>query len=116
MTNKGIVHTKTLDILIKDSKVKVGEVYYRKSYNQFILIRGLGYSKYNADELVVHYSIYKDGKFSETCEESYDLTGHDSEYTTKLTVEEGQTAEEAVKACLDEVLEAFQNPDKYLQH
>jgi hypothetical protein len=115
MTNKKIIHTKALDILIKDSDIKVGEVYYRKSYNQFILIRGLGYSKYNADELVVHYSIYKDGKFSETCEESYDLTGHDSEYTTKLTVEEGQTAEEAVKACLDEVLEAFQNPDKYLQ-
>jgi hypothetical protein len=117
MTNK-IVHTKALDILIKNSDVKVGEVYYRKSYNQFILIRGFGYSKYSADKLVVRYSIYKDGKFPEDSEEHYDLhdlVGHNFEYVKKLTVEEGQTAEEAVKACLDEVLEAFQNPEKYLK-
>lgn len=117
MTDKKIIHTKALDILIKDSKVKVGEVYYRKSYDQFILIRGLGYSKYSIDELVANYSTYENEKFSDKIE-SYDLDdlmGYNFEYVTKLTVEEGQTAAEAVKACLDEVLEAFQNPDKYLQ-
>jgi hypothetical protein len=116
MADKKIVHTKALAELVKDTPAKIGDVFYQYSYGRFIVVSRVTMSEYQADVLVVHFKIYKNGKYTgkeEHCDLS-DLYDRHSDYSLQLPVEDNQTPEEAIKACQDELLEAFNNPGKYL--
>jgi hypothetical protein len=116
MTDKKIVHTKALAELVKDTPAKIGDVFYQHSYDRFIVISRITLSEYQADKLVAHFKIYKDGKYTGE-DEHYDLSelyDRHSDWSLQLPKEDGQTPEEAIKVCLEEVTEAFNNPNKYL--